>query len=507
MGSNVAKKSTQKYKKENIKTSDYEKYIDMLFDDKFKGDYIEIRALNREGTEVKEQIFFETKEELLNWTAFHSFNIRLSIFTKSAKSGASEHSSDTGVIFADYDNLKLSEIKTRLDKANLPDPTAIVKTSANGYHLYWQLYNRAGKKAEQVFKEVARRTGADSTQAGLQAGGRLPNTYNIKNKPVKCRIIEINPEKRYQLQFIAETLGIKVRETYQKELIPDVDRPCIKSLLQGVDRGQRNFALGRITKYLQHRGISKRESRQIVKDWNDRNSPPENIKKINNDFNSYWKNDYKLLGCRLNNPELQQKLSGHCDKYNCAIGGKIDSLQLENSTGYNNRLLSDLRQISGKALVVYGVLSIYPNGLNRQELEDRANMSDRTLKKAVKELKTLGYVDHKKGNRRRGQPDFYKLNKQGTYKTGRTVVSNGAVNGAVNKVITYRQFKLYVLLLKYAMGTKQTYPNLTTLGKELGITKNAVSMQIKKLEKAGYIDILRDYNQNAVVKNHYRLLM
>jgi hypothetical protein len=505
--SSAAKKTDSKDKIKDKNLNKYEEYINMLFSDKFKKDYIEIRALDKENKEVKGQHFFETTEEFINWSAFDNFNIRISVFSKSAKSGASEHSSDTGVIFADYDNLKLSEIRTRLKKANLPEPTAIIKSGPNGYHLYWKLIERAGRESAPIFKELAKRTGADRTQAGLQAGGRLPNTYNLKDKPFKCRIVEINPKKRYQLKFIAETLGIKVKKDYQKDLIPNVNRPCIKSMLQGVDRGQRNFALGRITKYLQYRGISKRESRQIVNDWNDRNSPPENIKKINNDFNSYWKNDYKLLGCRLNNEDLQQNLAGHCDRFNCAIGGKIDTLNLDNSTGYNNRLLSDLRQISGKALVVYGVLSIYPNGLDRQELEDRTNMSDRTLKKAIKELKTLGYINYKKGIRKKGIPDFYKLKKQGTYNTGRTIVSNGAITGAVNKVITYSQFKLYVLLLKYALGTKQTYPNLTTLGKQLGITKNAVSLKIKKLEQAGYIDILRDYNQNAVVKNHYRLLI
>jgi len=468
--------------------------------------FVEIRTLCRDMAEVKRQLFFDDIDRLLRWRPPDNENIRLSIFTRTEKEGSSDFVGHTRAVFADYDMTDLEQIKDRVKRAGLPAASIIID-SGRGYHFYWLLYDKAGREAVPVYRTLARRTGADIQQAGLQAGGRLPGTYNLKEKPVKCRIIEFNNQK-YQLDFLAESLGVKARPEFEQRLIEGVSRPCINSILQGVSRGQRNFALGRITKYLQQQGYSKKEGRQIVLAWNRRNDPPEKEQKVKNDFRNYWRKDYKLLGCRFNdNERLQQELSIHCDRYSCSISGKIDSIELDNSVGYNNRLLQDLRKLSGAALLVYGVLSIYQEGLNTDQLENKANISDNTRQKAVKELNNLGYLNFREGIKRRGIKDFYKLNKQGNFKTGRTIVSNGAILGAVHKNITLKQLKVYILLLKYALGKKNCYPNLSTLGKELGISKNAVSQHIKKLEAAGYIKIDQDYQNKAIIKNYYRLLV
>jgi DNA-binding PadR family transcriptional regulator len=485
--------------------SDTEQFSKVLFANKNKKDFIELRLFSRDMSEVVEQIFFESVEDLLCYVPPDNLNIRLSIFTRDRKNGKSQFAVNTGAIYADYDNLTLEEVKERINKVNLPYPSIIV-SSGRGYHVYWKLYNRAGKETIPVLEVLARRTGADMQQAGLKAGSRLPGTYNTKYKPVaKVEIIEIN-NNEYQLDFIASALGVQAIEPAKRELVTNVDRPCIQSILQGVPAGQRNFALGRLTKYLQWRGISERESKKIISEWNERNNPPEKSNKLN-DFKAYWKGDYKLLGCSIDNAELQQMLSSHCKRDICPVGNRIDRIDLSNSIDYNNRLVKKLRGVSAKALLVYGVLTIYPQGLNTDQLEDRANISHITRKQAIKELESEGYIDIQEGIKRRGIKDFYRIKRQGTFGTGRTIVSNGAVNGAVYKIITLEQFKLYVLLNYYAWSNKPVYPSLETLGKELKKDRKTISYFIKQLENANYIEILRDYNQKAVVKNYYRLLI
>jgi len=193
-------------------------------------------------------------------------------------------------------------------------------------------------------------------------------------------------------------------------------------------------------------------------------------------------------------------LSSHCKRDICPVGNRIDRIDLSNSIDYNNRLVKKLRGVSAKALLVYGVLTIYPQGLNTDQLEDRANISHITRKQAIKELESEGYIDIQEGIKRRGIKDFYRIKRRGTFGTGRTIVSNGAVNGAVYKIITLEQFKLYVLLNYYAWSNKPVYPSLETLGKELKKDRKTISYFIKQLENANYIEILRDYNQKAVVK-------
>lgn len=467
--------------------------------DNIKG-YVEIREFINDNVNQK----FMTLSELKKYAIPQNKNIRISIFSRSTKSGKSKFAAETNVIFADYDDIELNEIKNRLDKVGLPEPTIIVD-SGHGYHFYWKLLEKAGREVITLYKALARRTGADMQQAGLQAGARLPGSYNLKNEPVKCEILEIN-NNEYQINFIADILGVDPSQENKRELIPDVNRPCIKSILKGVASGQRNWATGRLTKYLQQQGYTKKEALKVLLEWNERNEPPEKETKLKKDFKAYWKGDYKLLGCVLKNPKLQQQLAEHCNRYNCPIGGKIDKLKLDNSIDYNNRLLQDLRSLSGKALLVYGVLSIYRQGLNSEQLEERANISDHTKKAAVEELDKLGYLKIVKGKKRTDK-DFYKLKRQGTFNTGRTIVSNGAINGAIHKNISFKQLKIYILLLKYAMSKKTAYPNLTTLGKEIGVTKYTISKHIRKLEKAGYIEISHDYNKNVITKNYYRLLI
>jgi predicted transcriptional regulator len=80
---------------------------------------------------------------------------------------------------------------------------------------------------------------------------------------------------------------------------------------------------------------------------------------------------------------------------------------------------------------------------------------------------------------------------------GTTLCSNGAINGAIDGRVTAPEFKLYILLLKYAFQKGSCYPSQITLSKELRVTQQAISLLLMELEKVEYIKKNTSYLKGA----------
>ena len=284
------------------------------------------------------------------------------------------------------------------------------------------------------------------------------------------------------------------RKEYTQQHIK-ADRPCIDAMLQGVPEGERNFSLGRITKWLQLKGFTKDKAKNIILDWNTRNRPAEQKEKLLQDFNAYWHGDYKLLGCVQNKGESQQVLYKYCKRPECDFTRAIGHIKTDNHIKCNNRLLKNLNKITGNDIIIYGLLQRHKEGLTTSLLfeklcsgaKNKPCMIDRTFRACIDRLEKQGFVETIKGNRRAGKEYLYKIIPQGTYGLGYTLISNGAINGAIDKRIKPAQLKLYVLLLKYAFSKGSCYPSLDTLAKDLRIQPENISTYLKTLEKKDYI--------------------
>ena len=441
-------------------------------------------------------------------------NVYFGVYARSRKDGRTEACSTTGTLWADYDDMTLSEVRERISA--LPEPSIIV-SSGHGIHLYWLLKERAGEAAVDVVKAIAQATGADSRPAHKAAVMRIPGSVNVKREPVPCRIVEAN-WRRYDLALFESLL--RVQRSMEKAVtygVPELlksDMACIRTAACGVPEGHRNFWLGRITKWLQKEGYTEGRAWKVVQEWNRRNNPPEDARKLQNDFTTYWKGSYKLLGCLQDNPEKQAMLAGYCAGSECELRGTIGRLELDNAIALNNRLFRAYHNLTGNDLIVLAVLNRHPKGLNTSQLVDKLTaratkkpcMSMPTLQKSLATLEGRSFIRTVQGNRRAGQENFYRTIPQGTFGKGYTLVTNGAVNGAIDGRVTSAEFKLYVLLLKYAFGKGQCFPSLATLSKELRVDEGPISRQLKALDKADYIDRHYGYEGNEF-KLVFRLLV
>jgi hypothetical protein len=472
-----------------------EEFIRALF--KNLDGYINVREIDLKSNGKNK--FFKNVEELINYKPPADKNVYFGVYSRKAKSGKGEGCNTTGVLWADFDRMALSEVKYRIDHAGLPTPSIFVN-SGSGIHTYWLLDKRAGNEAISILKAIATVTGADTRVAEKARIMRLPNSYNIKGHAVLCQVLEYHL-KAYDIKLFKELLDVKeeIATTLEAKFAPqellNSDRSCIRNAASGVKEGHRNFMLGRLTKYLQVKGYTKVQTKKIIIKWNEKNVPSEDIAKIIRDLESYWKEDYKLLGCSLNNPELQSILYDYCDRSKCNLNNTIGILKLDNSVKYNNRIFKHIAELTGNFFIVLGVLNRHKEGLTITGLLEKLTarvtkkscMTEKTARKCLQMAIVTNMVEKFDGNRRLGKEHLYKIIAQGTYGTGYTVITNGAVNGAIDGRVTSGEFRLYVLLLKYAFSKGSCYPSLNTLAKELRVTFNEISNLLKTLERADYI--------------------
>ena len=493
-------------------------------------DYIEIREIDPEGNTKQH---FIKPEDLKGYRPPMDKNIYFGVYSRFRKDGKAQSCSTTKVLWVDYDAgmegltvyERVKKVQSNIKAAGLPEPSVLV-SSGNGIHAYWILKERQ-QEVQEILKAMVLATNGDMRATDKARIMRLPNTLNVKDiKSLKCEIVQADYSLIYDLEDIKAALGgyigqakeklLQVKPEPTNTLINSInpDRPCIAAMLKGVPDGERNFALGRLTKWLQIKGYTKKKSQQVILEWNSLNDPPEIKAKLIKDFNSYWHGDYKLLGCMIDNPELQQILYKYCNRPECKFTMAIGNIELDNTIKYNNRLLKDLYKLTGNDLILYGLLARHREGLSTsllvEKLTSRATgkpcMSKPTRLKSLDTLEKLGFIKVTEGNKRAGKENLYKAIPQGTYGLGYTLATNGAINGAIDGRVTAGEFKLYVLLLKYAFNKGACYPSLDTLAKDLRSDKSRISKQLKKLEKNDYIKRERVFI-NGVESLSIRLLM
>jgi hypothetical protein len=467
---------------------------------------IEIREFNQEGH--VNRLWFKDISELVDYNFSDDKDIYFGVARRrNTTSGKAENLSQVHCLWADFDDITLDEVKFKIQSTTIPKPSVFIN-SGHGIHTYWFLEEPvAAKDVTPFLKYISKATGADSRAAEPARIMRLPYTYNNKFDPILCEIKEFNEYDRYSLKSLQKRFNLNIDSHKESNTdrvrgikMPNADRNCINSILKGVSRGERNWAQGRLTKWLQMKGYSKQRALDIVLAWNHLNTPPEKTVKIKNDFYFYWKEDYKLLGCSIPDPDLQEMLSHHCDRYNCPIKGSLDSLELDNYIKINNRLFAKYKDITGYELIIYSVLLAEKDGLNTTQIKKEIThkgkqcMSRQRISKGIKKLESMDLIITKK---RKGKATFCKAKNQGTYGMGYTLVNNGVINGAIYQAIRPSQLKVYLLLLKYSFNKGSAFPSTLTLSDKLNIKRQTVSDHIKALEDARYLKRRYDYNEQG----------
>lgn len=400
--------------------------------------------------------------------------------------------------------------------------------SGYGFHVYMCI-NKTNdlKMVEEVSKAIGNLLGADP-KAMLQTQIlRVPHTFNFKDgKREYVNIIHQYPKetiKRYDIEALYKRFCNKINKEPDDRTTNYVTSqtnfpPCVLNLLNGVDKGNRNFALMRLISFMKLYKYNKAQTWNVIKEWNVKNKPPIKDKELESKFNYSWEKKYICCGCITNNSELQIQLSKYCDKEKCRSSRKSDvyfvageTLQMEYKICKKlEKQQKNLFQIKGNHLLIICILKNDPEGLNTKDFKNKLTyegkccLSDKTISKVLQELTDNGYITRKVGNKRKKESDFYKINEIKCEEMEKFNLNYSLLLGVLYRKITTEDFKVYCYM-RYRLQ-KGLSLSQEKLADELGIGQPVISKHIKKLIDAKYIEFKGvSFNNNIYGNNEYRL--
>jgi hypothetical protein len=500
-------------------TTETQEFISLLHGE--CGDLLVVREINKQGN-VNE--FFTRLHTALQYIPPQDANVYIGMFAHRGKPATAETTTTTGALWADFDDTNdAAEVEARIRSAGLPQPSLTVN-SGHGIHTYWLLDKRAqAGDVVPVLKALAVALGSDGSVCDAARIMRVPGSINHKDSPaVPCSILSVSP-LRYNLNDLRKTLTNHLQPVRDLRLqgvrsLLESDFACLRAMANGVRQGHRNTCLGRITAYLKLCDFDESRAWAEVMQWNSLCSPPENLRVLRTSFESYWARDYKLLGCVQENPVLQAVLSDYCAGAECRRKWLMADINFGGAIAYSNREISDLANWTGQELILYGVLLKSEKGMTTSQLQEALTspatgkpcMHSRLMMKCLKELRARGLAKTVRRNRHTGSEDFHRAENVKNWLTRYTLVSKGALLGAIDGRVSPAQFRVYVLLCRFAWRKRRKsknelsgacFPSRVTLQKELEIKYGAsVTAHLRALERAGYIS--RSYGRDG---NPYKL--
>lgn len=413
--------------------------------------------------------------------------------SKGKTSGENTNCEDVKALWFDFDYMTLDEVREKI-KIFKVKPSYIV-SSGNGYHVYYILDERVPtEKVIRVLRPLTKMIGADPKVSTHSKVLRLPGTVNKKNDKW-CEIIETN-RVEYSLElfekFVVE--DSEATEVLTKlpngELVKIASRCqsyCISKMLAGVKRGDRHSAILRLTSYFRDvLKLDKNKALEILQMWNKKNKPMESLSELERNFNSVWDKEYKLLGCEFDGVEK------FCKKEKCFSPIIQPKLDFENTPiKFDTKIFEkNYENITGYELVLLGLLQIFPDGLTFNEIRDKCTtkktgkvfLHDKTRRRVIDDLLDKKLIEQ--------CGDLYIYSRKGQYNRGYVMISPALLRLVMHKLITQAEFKLLVLMKKYARKEDDyiIFPTEVTLAKEIGITQSVISRCVSSLESKNYLE-------------------
>ena len=482
-------------------------------------EYIRIVAIKANDKGVIITRFFKHKSEIEEFVKKYkySFNIYIGLSTVKGQGGTESYMYKRRALMVDFDRKDYPLYKTVEDfsghiKARIKILFLhMVVDSGNGYHFYIatnQLKN--AQRMADVNNALGKILGADLKATLSTQIVRLPTSLNLKDmenpKPVSIVVnnLETAPDKfrRYNILKIENIIESysrnieilnKAPQTPPQEYKKCSSYFCIEVMMaEGVNQGERNFALGRIVKYLKDiKGYTEFNALKAVQDWNLRCNPPKSPQIIEHDFKLYWDGNYKLLGCNVPNPRDQQTIYRFCDKSKCnAIfeNTKNDEVEGVELAFDNNIFYSHKKPMKRKDIV---------RGLTGRKTKVCC-VSDNTLRKILTDLvdkKMIIYDNNQK---------IYALTNIPNYGAGYTRYYYSATLLLVNKIITPKEYLVYLCLIRNLQTNKNVVYD--TLADDLDMDKGDISRAVRGLHEAGCLTIDKSYNEKGKIYNVYKIV-
>lgn len=449
------------------------------------GNYIEVRLINKGNVKTS----FLTYKELLNYPTPTDTNVYVGIYERKHKgNGTIANCTMTNSIYLDFDDMALTEINYRIDSSNLPSPSMIVN-SGHGYHVYWLLDKPRGHEVKPIIDELAKVLKADTGATDTARILRVPDTMNVKDEPVPCELVELNDNRATVKQF-ESILGIKAHIDWfagtgaVKELL-GIKHNGLNNMANGVRKGRRNFACGRIVQTLNRLNYTKLETTEIVFRWNSLNNPKKSTHELKREIKTFWHDErYKYDGKEFSDDRLQELNTSFIDDETTFFIGEETGTH-----NYDNELLnpSNFKKTKGLTFAILSIIKLSESeGIRREHLADlsKRNKTDKTLSESLNLLQRLKYIKVIKRNR----TNYYVFTEKSNYKRGYTAVNKSLHRSYIHGELKEQEYKIMILLESYAFDDKkEIFPTNDHLVFRAGQANSTVRRNLKQLEHKQFI--------------------
>lgn len=306
------------------------------------------------------------------------------------------------------------------------------------------------------------------------------NIKEIKTEPVTIK------EKKIQLDKIREIKNIKIENlnTLYSELI-DIERlpEPIQKMLQGTPSGLRNNVMLFIIPFLRHTlGLNIQTIKSILTIWGSLCTPALDREFIDKEVDRIYK--YSFKGQQGKYTEELRQAYGYLE---------FNKFTRQNKILIPNSIFDDYDVISDGAVKIYLAMKLQEQvagikEFTKRDIQEFANIVERTLERNIKDLVAMGYVCKRKSNRRLGEEYIYYINPYFSSINGFTMLENILVKSMI-KELTDGEMKLYSYLCFMIGSTKNDcWASQKYLANKIGKTQQGISLVTNKLCDKKYIN-------------------
>ncbi|MDK0578315.1 hypothetical protein P5F02_15200 [Clostridium perfringens] len=302
----------------------------------------------------------------------------------------------------------------------------------------------------------------------------------IKTEPVTIA------EKKVELDKIKEIKNIKIENlnSLYGEYI-DVERlpEPIQKMLQGTQSGLRNKVMLFIIPFFRNSlGLNIQTIKGILTIWGSLCTPNLNKEYIEKETDRIYK--YGFKGQQGKYSEELRKAYGYLE---------FNKFTRQNKILIPNSIFDDFDVINDGAVRIYLAMKLTEQiegikEFTKQDIQQSANIVERTLERNIKDLVAMGYIGKRKSNRRQGEQYIYYINPYFSSVNGFTMLENILVKSMLNE-LTDGEMKLYSYLCMMIGNSKNDcWASQKYLAKKIGKKgQNAISMMTDNLQLKKYI--------------------
>lgn len=494
-----------------------------------------------------------------------TYNNKKEVHTKEGVPAKSGKITSAAALYAeelalDFDHIGFEEYTKLVDRFEELGIYALWTFSGHGYQAHILLDRPLEDKEllkKFVYKFRSKGFNCDAKCVDPARIMRLPGTFNNKCfvedeyaseriSPPKCVLVQ-EAFERYNLDYILEklnslpTVSIEDEKAYrnvsaeQLEIstfsqsssevspVPGADEISLKRLeypyitkfelpsplakmLSNTPKGYRNHALGfMIGFFSKEYKLGKKQVKEILEIWSaNACSPAYNKTEFEEDFERIY---YKYNGLSYD-PSLAKKF-GSIDFNNIKLTRK-------NHIHIPHKFFHDFSNLKGKEIRLYlaiKMLEYKKKDTTQEALSKELGISERALRPSLQNLIKRGHCFQRKGNSRQGIPNTYHSSHLISAEDGYTTFPAGEIKLYLNDLCEQTdrtrangELVLY-LFFCWKFYTKEFFMSQSNLGKKTGLTQQAISQIIARLQEREYIEVKKIRRGSLLEYCEYRMLM